>query len=411
MTLRWGVVTDVGRVRTLNEDAVLSHPPLFVVADGMGGHAAGEVASQATVDTLRVLDTTTVGGEALRTAIRSANRVVYERSINEPGLRGMGTTVCAIAENGPLLTIANVGDSRVYRVSAGHFEQVSRDHSYVNELVDAGEITLDEARVHPHRNIVTRALGIEPDVEVDVWEVEAVGGDRYLLCSDGLVDEITDGTIARVLGTVADPQAAAAELVRLANEAGGHDNISVVVVDVIAPNPATAPNTTPTDAPTAIGGTPIVAPQSLKQTTAQRRVKRGMAMRNTLFIGLLAVIVAVVVGGIQYYGQRGTYVGFTDSGNVAVFSGRRDGVLWVKPSLTRSFKLRRTDLTAAWQTKVDNSITFTDRAAAEQWFAALSQNPKAVPSVAVTTTTTTTTTTTIAATTTAPATTTTLPGP
>jgi PPM family protein phosphatase len=179
VALRWGSLTDVGRSRSLNEDAIVAEFPVFAVADGMGGHAAGEVASQLTADHLADLGQAgNPTGERLVGAIRAANSAIFRKSIADPMLRGMGTTVCALSLVDNRLAIANVGDSRVYTVRNGQFSQVSQDHSYVAELVDAGEITWAQARSHPNRNIVTRALGIEPDVDVDLWEIPAVVGDR-----------------------------------------------------------------------------------------------------------------------------------------------------------------------------------------------------------------------------------------
>src|SRR3954453_13089626 len=229
--LRWGAATDVGRLRSVNEDNVLAASPLFALAAGMGGHAGGEVASDVALSTLEerfasVPRTT----EALVQAVRDANTAIYRRSLAEANLHGMGTTLTAVAlvDRGgeQRLAVVNVGDSRTYVVQDGILQQITRDHTYVEDLVTAGEITPDEARFHPQRHIVTRALGIEPTVQVDAWEAPPAAGDRYLICSDGLSNEVDDSQISAVLTGTEDPQEAADALVELANEAGGRDNIT-----------------------------------------------------------------------------------------------------------------------------------------------------------------------------------------
>ena len=254
--LRWGTATDPGRIRPDNEDNLLAEPNVFAVADGMGGHRAGEVASALAVDLLRArLSAPGADLEQVVAAIAEVNGDIYRAAIGNPDQQGMGTTVTALAviavaaepdENGSeaggrrdddgaseQLALVNVGDSRTYLLRHGRLRRVTVDHSYVQELVATGHITDDEARTHPRRNIVTRALGIDPAVRVDAWTLPLVRGDRFLLCSDGLVDEVRDDEIVGVLQTVTDPQAAADELVALANRQGGRDNISVIVVDVL----------------------------------------------------------------------------------------------------------------------------------------------------------------------------------
>lgn len=240
--LRSGSATDVGRVRTVNEDLALDRLSLFAVADGMGGHAGGEVASQVAIEVLErhfTVDPTPTG---LIDAVREANHAVWERSRSDPQVRGMGTTMTAAAlvggEHGDRLVLANVGDSRAYRFREEELVQLTSDHSVAEELVARGELSEEEAAVHPHRHILTRALGVGPDVEVDAWELEPRQGDRYLLCSDGLTNEVSEDRIATVLERRDDPGDIAATLVRLANEHGGNDNVTVVVVDVVLADPA-----------------------------------------------------------------------------------------------------------------------------------------------------------------------------
>ena len=230
-----GYSSHVGRVRSMNEDAYAVTDQVFAVADGMGGHLAGEVASAMAAESLRRLSGS-VSSEDVINSVIAANLAILTLSRRDASHRGMGTTLTGMAvvrnDGQPRLVVVNVGDSRTYRLRAGRLEQISIDHSYVQELVTAGHISANEARVHPQRNIVTRALGIEAAIGIDVWTLPIVRGDRFLSCSDGLVDEILDETICDVLCEFPEPQAAAEELVRLANAHGGRDNTTVVVVDV-----------------------------------------------------------------------------------------------------------------------------------------------------------------------------------
>ena len=237
--LSWGAATHPGKVRVDNEDAFVAEPMVFAVADGMGGHQAGEVASAIAADTMR--DRLSGGAASVGVVIAAvveANAAIFQGAHTNPGQRGMGTTLTALAAltspTGPTrLVLANVGDSRTYLYRGGRLRRATVDHSYVQELVNTGHITEYEARSHPRRNIVTRALGIEPTVKVDTWVVPLALGDRFVLCSDGLVDEVADDEIAQLLSANAQPQAAAEALVAAANANGGRDNVTVVVVDVL----------------------------------------------------------------------------------------------------------------------------------------------------------------------------------
>ncbi len=235
--LRSGSATDVGRVRTVNQDMPLERPNLYAVADGMGGHVGGEVAARVAVATLEQAFERAPTVAGLREAVSEANTAVWHESQANADLRGMGTTLTALAlvggtEGRDTLALANVGDSRAYVFSDGDLIQVSDDHSLAEERMRHGEMTEAEAAVHPQRHILTRALGVSSEVETDMWELELRAGDRVLLCSDGLSNEVETEEMASVLRTVADPQDAAQRLVDVANEHGGADNITVVIVDV-----------------------------------------------------------------------------------------------------------------------------------------------------------------------------------
>jgi len=236
--LRSGVATDIGRARDSNEDRASAGDNLFAVADGMGGHVGGEVAARLAIETLqRSYDRSpTVAG--LREAFVAANAAIWEQSLQIDELRGMGTTLTAAGLTvGPdgrdVMCLANVGDSRTYLMSDGQVRQVTADHSLAEERVRHGEMTEAEAEVHPHRHILTRALGVGPEVDVDLWELHVRSGDRLLLCSDGLTNEVSVEQISQVLHSVKDPRKAARALVDRANANGGNDNVTVVVVDVL----------------------------------------------------------------------------------------------------------------------------------------------------------------------------------
>ncbi len=235
--LRSGSASDVGRVRTVNQDLPLVRPALYAVADGMGGHVGGEVAARVAVETLDQVFERQPTVDGLREAFSEANAAVWHESQSNRDLRGMGTTLTAVAlvggpEGSDVLALANVGDSRAYVFSGGEMTQVTDDHSLAEERMRHGEMTEEEAAVHPQRHILTRALGVAAEVEIDMWELEVRTGDRVLLCSDGLTNEVGTEEMAAILGEVDDPGEAAQRLVDAANVHGGADNITVVVVDV-----------------------------------------------------------------------------------------------------------------------------------------------------------------------------------
>lgn len=240
LRLRAAAATDVGNIRDNNQDDLLIvDGSLFVVADGMGGHVAGEVASREAVEAMQAAFTSpaspsSASEDDLRQAVRTANGAVWKRGADEPSYRGMGTTVTAVAViDGDRLAVANVGDSRTYLLRDDNLHQLTDDHSFVQEAVRSGQLTRNQAESHPRRSQLTRALGVSDDVDVDVQTIDPLSGDRLLLCSDGLWDEVGDELIAMVLSGRDDPEEAASELVRWAKEAGGRDNITVIVVDVL----------------------------------------------------------------------------------------------------------------------------------------------------------------------------------
>ncbi len=248
---RWGVATSPGLVRTNNEDSVFAEFPVFVVADGMGGQAAGEVASALVSRQFRELaGAGQLTVDSVSEAIEQANHAVIDAARDAEDLAGMGTTLVGLVlvydDGSPLWLAFNVGDSRLYRFFDGTLVQVSTDHSEVQLLVDAGAISPTQARSHPHRNVITRAIGGSSPAEPDFWLLPPVPGERFLICSDGLTGEVDDATVASVLAAEDDPKIAATRLVEKAMESGGRDNISVVVVEVL-PEPCPPAGAEPAD--------------------------------------------------------------------------------------------------------------------------------------------------------------------
>ena len=235
-SVRSGLASDVGRVRPHNEDAALAEGEVFLVADGMGGHAAGEVASGIVIDAMRELVGSSPSREGVISQLLEANRRILESAARHEERRGMGTTATGVVRvrdgDHEEWVVVNVGDSRTYHLQGGELMQVTVDHSEVQELTEAGVITAEEARVHPARNIVTRSLGTQHAHLADSWVLPLLPGERFVLCSDGLTGEVEDADIRDILQEHPDPQAAADALVRAAVEAGGRDNVTVVVVDL-----------------------------------------------------------------------------------------------------------------------------------------------------------------------------------
>lgn len=303
MKVAAGFATDIGRVRQGNEDSYLVEAPLYAVADGMGGHRGGEVASNLALETLEAKHL--LGEGTLGDQVKEANRAVFARSSEDRKVAGMGTTLTAALVDGDGLHLAHVGDSRAYLLRAGSLRQLTEDHTLVNRMVKAGEITRSEAEVHPHRNVVTRSIGTEPEVPVDEQSVALLEGDRILLCSDGLTGMVTEDQIQAILETTDDPQEAADRLIRAANRAGGIDNITAVVLDVQEGSSEEA----------------AAAPRPV----SDRRGASPAARRSVRKAGVVALIVVAVlallgIGGRVYLHSQ-WYVGVSGDGYVAVFQG------------------------------------------------------------------------------------------
>lgn len=298
-----GASTHVGQVRQGNEDSFLAIDGLYVVADGMGGHSAGEVASDIAVKTLAEIYSSTNPGmttpEQVAEAISTANTAIFLESLDDSEKAGMGTTLTALAVTDAAahqVVIANIGDSRTYLWRDGELRQVTVDHSHVQTLVERGAISAAEARTHYQRNIVLRALGIDTSIEIDLFPMEVRDGDRFILCSDGLVDEAEDSEIENEVRLKSDPQELAERLVGLANDHGGRDNITVVVVDFsVVDEPASAPSPGTTGSTDDVANTASIAADSESTSVMSRIRNRTVLATVGAVVAVAGMIVALVL--------------------------------------------------------------------------------------------------------------------
>nr|WP_317286258.1 Stp1/IreP family PP2C-type Ser/Thr phosphatase [uncultured Parolsenella sp.] len=323
--LSWAGRTDVGLVRGHNEDSYLVRNPLFGVCDGMGGHAAGEVASAIAVRSIASHAPEHADDMLLGAAIEAANEAVIQGAANGEGKPGMGcTATCCIIE-GTKMAIAHVGDSRIYLLRAGTLVRLTHDHSYVEELVDAGEITADEARVHPSRSIITRALGSDPDMYADHFSLDVERGDRIILCSDGLSSMVPDAKIELLSVSSATPIDCTDQLVAAALEAGGHDNVSVIVVDVVSDGREEA-----------------------------RRLARRRAVLGWLAVLLgLTVVLSIALG---FFIRSSWYIG-VGGGRVGIYQGIHSSVFGIPlSSLEESTQVSIVDLPESTQHQLSAGI-------------------------------------------------------
>ena len=448
--LRSGSASDVGLVRSSNQDLALEAGTLFAVADGMGGHAGGEVASRLAIDALKAAfgRHPTVAG--LAGAVESANEAVWEHGVANSDLRGMGTTLTAVAlvaESGrDVLALVNVGDSRSYRYHDGELVQITRDHSLAEEMVLRGELTPAEAAVHPHRHILTRALGVSPDVDVDVWEIVPTRGDRFLLCSDGLTNELGDGQIGEVLSHIGGPQEAADTLVQAARIHGGSDNITVVVVDVVVgeehdgSTPLVSAVATTGGAGSSVladggpegqrpssgqsegpSGTPdgrmrpravpeASEPGRRERNRARRRARRRargrrlVTFRTLLFVVVLAGIVVGTLSALRWYDTNSYFVGL-DGNELVIYQGRVGGLLWYHPVEVERTGVTTGDVTQDYLKDLQSGVQTASLVAARTYVENLVAAHASIttPTATVPTTTTSPTTTSSTTTSSAPA--------
>ncbi len=371
LALRYAVRSDVGLLREGNEDSAYAGPRLLAVADGMGGHAAGEVASAVAISALSHLDDDVPGtdlADALGRAVREANATLHNMVIANPALDGMGTTLTAMLWSGPRVAVCHIGDSRAYLLRDGELYQITHDHTLVQRLQDEGRISPDEAATHPQRSLILRALDGRSEAEPDVSLREAKVGDRYLLCSDGLSGVVSAETLHRTLSTVTEPDQAVIQLVELANRGGGPDNITCIVADVV--ESATA-RLAPTDVPVVAGAAsngrgirqqplprpdtpagranalthtapqPVIAPElvdavngsggglasAVAEDEAAEDEESGAGLRSRrrwpIVTTVLILLFAVIAGGgfAAWRYSQGQYYVATDGGKVVIFRG------------------------------------------------------------------------------------------
>jgi protein phosphatase len=351
LTARFGSATDTGNFRPQNEDSSHTSERLFVVADGMGGHNAGEIASALACS--RAAEVARAGrvrsAQDLSEFVTEANVAIFDAATTTTGQHGMGTTITALAvldDSFSTVAVANVGDSRTYLLRNGELRQVSVDHSYVQDLIAQGYVSREEARTHPQRNIVTRALGIDRSVLVDTFVIDTMPGDRFVLCSDGLVDEIDDAAIAGIAQSVEDPSSCASRLVSAAKTAGGRDNITVVVVDFQSTN---VPSTPPPNVPSVVGD----------------------VLGGLVVLGLFAVLVTI---GVWRGAHRGYYVTFGDkstTSQVVILHGKPGGAWWFDPRIEEKTTLRRSDLLPAFVADLNRVRSFDSLVEAQRFVTAL----------------------------------------
>jgi protein phosphatase len=363
LELRYAVRSDVGLLREGNEDSAYAGPRLLAVADGMGGHAAGEVASAVAIGALTDLDDDMPPSElqiALSTAVAHANQILHDMVSADPSISGMGTTLTAMLWSDGKVALCHIGDSRAYVLSGGEFQQITHDHTLVQSLVDDGRISSDEAATHPQRSLLLRALDGTSEAEPDLSILEARAGDRYLLCSDGLSGVVSEETLHRTLAAVDEPEDAVLQLVELAIRGGGPDNITCIVADVVdsAVAPRSPSRSSVLAGAASNGGGPMIRTDSpaarahlLSQTRPQAAVvvdhddpaprmlhddedteapRRRWPIVRSVFVLLLIL----VIGG-GYLGWRYTqdqyYVG-TEGGQVTIFQGVNQSVVGVNLS-------------------------------------------------------------------------------
>jgi PPM family protein phosphatase len=382
LALRYAVRSDVGLLREGNEDSAYAGPRLLAVADGMGGHAAGEVASAVAIAALADLDDEMPASElqiALSTAVAHANQILHEMVSADPSIGGMGTTLTAMLWSGSKVALCHIGDSRAYVLSGDEFRQITHDHTLVQSLVDDGRISPDEAATHPQRSLLLRALDGTSEAEPDLSIREAHLGDRYLLCSDGLSGVVSEETLHQTLAAVAEPEEAVRQLVELAIRGGGPDNITCIVADVV--DNATAPrppsHVSVLAGAASNGGRPMIrtdSPAARAHLLAQTAPQAAIAVdhedpaprivddeedaepprrRWPIVTSLVALLLVVVIGGL-YLGWRYTqdqyYVG-TDGGQVAIFQGINQSVAGINLSHVR----QRTDIPLSGVPSPDSS--------------------------------------------------------
>ncbi len=372
LILRYAVRSDLGLVRGNNEDSVYAGPRLLAIADGMGGHAAGEVASKIVIATMEPLDDDRAPGDliaALREAVLEANQRIADAVEEDKNLDGMGTTLTALRFAGSQVALVHVGDSRAYLLRGDVLSQITHDDTYVQYLVDSGKLTPDEAKDHPRKSVILRALRgteVEPDVSIR----EARAGDRYLLCSDGLSDVVSTETIFETL-RIPDAQESADRLVELALRSGGPDNVTVIVADVVNARPGDIIDDVPVMDGAFVDPSAAAIPgadSAAERAAAMSRPARPAAAAETpqgkrrrwrtpvIILGIL-VLIAAALGGTYAWAQTQYYVGKAGT-EVAIYKGVNASFGPLKFSeVYENTDLKLGDLNPSWQAQVESGIT------------------------------------------------------
>jgi PPM family protein phosphatase len=405
LTLRYAAHSDRGLIRDGNQDSVYAGPRLLAVADGMGGMAAGDVASNIVIGAMAPLDEDVPGDalvDALRSAVESANQQLRDTVDANPQLEGMGTTLTATLFSGTKLGMVHIGDSRAYLLRDGEFAQITKDDTYVQMLVDEGRITLEEASSHPQRSLLTRALdGRDIDPEYSVRQV--LPGDRYLICSDGLSGVVSADTIGETLREYRDPAQCVERLVQLALRGGGPDNITVIVADatdqdILEAAPivggaaardrgmaTSADGSTPAARASALAAPRSATPESPAASAARDDEPERPRRHPVRTAMLLIVLLGILVGGLWVgwsYTQRQYYVGATDEGQLAVFQGVPGQIAGVNlSSVHETSATALDDLTTAAQEQVKQGIQANNESDAQRRLAELTSDTPANPNL------------------------------
>ena len=393
--------TDVGRVREGNEDSVLIQDPVFAVADGMGGHVAGDVASQTAIETITdgLAPEKALDPADLAELIKAANVAIWEKAQGDTTLRGMGTTCTLVLVDDSRIHIGHVGDSRAYLFRDGRLEQLTEDHTLVGRMVKEGRLQPEEAERHPQRNIITRTLGVDPEVQVDTTSVEISEGDRIIICSDGLTSMLDAETILAALAEETEPQAAVDRLVEEANAAGGEDNVTVVIVEfqpgdgtVGNPGAATAePQTTPRPVATTprVDTRPDELPDHFTQAVDVSEVAPSAVIAEPkrrskvarVVVATILIIAVLAVGGVMIFRyaivENSYFVGVNGDGKVAIYQGLPDEVAGVTFKEEQEVSaIAITDLPEFLQTDVEEGIEADSLEDAQETVANLEQRAR-----------------------------------
>jgi PPM family protein phosphatase len=380
-----GKATDEGRLRTNNEDSFLVDDDryLYAVADGMGGHRGGEVASATAIEAVRAAF---ASGSLIADAISQANTAVITRATGNPDLDGMGTTLTAVTVSGPReLLIGHVGDSRAYLLHDGDLTRITDDHSLVEELVREGRLTPEQAESHPQRAIVTRALGIHDPIEVDLYRVGVDIGDRVVLCSDGLTTMVRERDVERIARSEDDPQRAAEALVAAANDAGGEDNITLLVIEVVEVDAEMPAATTPVGPAVITSAPEVEEPAPTKVKPPREKGSRLRTVRGAIFVLLpLVIVLGIAVAAIGWYARSSYYVGVAN-GEVVIFKGVPGGILGWNPTIDERTGIKVADLTQLERDQVNANTSRGSLGTAESVVARLEQSATAATSTTTTT--------------------------